>query len=66
MKKIYETPAVLAVILLQQNNLADFSYAGDGSGLGADVKVNIDDLDNFEDSGSTTGGGLKNIWDEEW
>ena len=59
MKKIYKTPAMLAVILLQENNLADFSYAGDGSGLGGEVKENTDDL------GSTTGGG-KSIWDEEW
>ena len=50
---------MLAVILLQQNNLADLSYAGEGPGLGADVKEYTDDL------GSTTGGG-KSIWDEEW
>ena len=61
MKKIYKTPAMLAVILVQQNNLADFSYAGDGSGLGGDVKEFTDDLDS-----STTGGGSKSIWDEEW
>lgn len=58
MKKTYKTPTMLAVILLQENMLAELSYGGEGGGMGADVKEHTDDL------GSTTGS--KSIWDEEW
>jgi len=66
MKKTYMTPAMLAVMLLHQDNVLDlktsFPVVGPGSGE-SDVKA-FDFVDD-EDAGTTTAS-PRNIWDEEW
>jgi len=61
------TPAMLAVMLLHQDNVLDlktsFPVVGPGSGE-SDVKE-FEFIDDEEGSGST-GGGLHSIWDNEW
>ena len=62
MKKTYITPEALTISLVMSSHLALSGYntIGDGNQL-VKGQVIIDD----EDDSSTTGG-LKNIWDEEW
>ncbi len=66
MKKTYMTPAMLAVMLLHQDNVLDlktsFPVVGPGSGE-SDVKA-FEFIDDEEDAGTTTG--PRSIWDEEW
>lgn len=66
MKKTYMTPAMLAVMLLHQDNVLDlktsFPVVGPGSEE-ADVKA-FEFIDDEEDAGTTTG--PRSIWDEEW
>ena len=62
MKKTYITPEALTISLVMSSHLALSGYntIGDGNQL---VKGQV--IINDEDDSSTTGG-LKNIWDEEW
>ena len=62
MKKTYITPEALTINLVMSSHLALSGYntIGDGNQL-VKGQVIIDD----EDDSSTTGG-FKNIWDEEW
>lgn len=64
MKKTYIQPEMLAVVLLQQNNLLqNASPAGPVSNVDSNNGIGLGD-------GTVSGGGDvkedKNIWDEEW
>ena len=58
MKKTYISPASIVVLLVSKENvLVGMSDSMGGEQL---TKENVDDL------GSSSTGGGKNIWDEEW